>query len=373
MGQSAEQKELAGMEKVLNVESADRQKIAAFQSEALQKWSHVHKIAYGNAKDQLQKMEKVKKAVQGEMLNEHEILLTKDEEIQRLKLALNLATNPQAQHAVHKAESKEQQLEHELKKSATELKGAEDRRQELRHLIAKAEQDHDQHKEITYGAEVQDLVVSIKRGKLHVQALKMALEKARSDVKAADTKAENVQPGTPAAEAVAQATHQSEDKDHKAADEGSAPATIDKSPKLKSLEDQLHAEEEKLAQAKEAEEAKALNKSEEALKKQKASLQAEENKDNKSPQEPLEPQSAPKQPSPSSESEDRAQQAANQAQKLLVVGKQTEKDVNKAAATGEVPTRLGESIQEKRASLLKAELQLKKQQSLLLKVEGDNA
>merc|ERR1712070_556889 len=352
MGQSAEQKELAGMEKVLNVESADRQKIAAFQSEALQKWSHVHKIAYGNAKDQLQKMEKVKKAVQGEMLNEHEILLTKDEEIQRLKLALNLATNPQAQHAVHKAESKEQ---------------------ELRHLIAKAEQDHDQHKEITYGAEVQDLVVSIKRGKLHVQALKMALEKARSDVKAADTKAENVQPGTPAAEAVAQATHQSEDKDHKAADEGSAPATIDKSPKLKSLEDQLHAEEEKLAQAKEAEEAKALNKSEEALKKQKASLQAEEKKDNKSPQEPLEPQSAPKQPSPSSESEDRAQQAANQAQKLLVVGKQSEKDVNKAAATGEVPTRLGESIQEKRASLLKAELQLKKQQSLLLKVEGDNA
>merc|ERR1712086_1030153 len=154
---ASDQKELSSMEKVQNVESADRNKVAAFQSEALKKWSEVHKIAYGDAKNQLNDVAKMKKAVKGEMLNEHELVLTNDEEIQRLKLALNLATNPQQKQAVQLVESKEVQLQNELERSSKELKGAEARRQELRHLIAKAEQDKDEHHEIIYGAEAQDL------------------------------------------------------------------------------------------------------------------------------------------------------------------------------------------------------------------------
>lgn len=355
---SSDQKELSSMEKVQNVESADRKKVAAFQSEALKKWSEVHKIAYGDAKNQLNNVAKMKKAVKGEMLNEHELVLTKDEEIQRLKLALNLATNPQQKQAVHLVESKEVQLQNELKRSSKELKGAEARRQELRHLIAKAEQDKDEHHEIIYGAEAQDLVVSIKRGKLHEEALGVALKAAKADVHATDTQAAQIGPDTPAVEAV------------NGLEPSPAAKPTDLSREKTQLEDQLRAEKAKLSKAQAADEEKALKKSEAELEKQKASLRAQEDK------EPT-PASTPPQPesTPNPASEDRAKQAAKQAEKLLEAGKESAKNVQKAATEKDKPTQLGESnseaIAQNRASLLKAELQLKKQQNLLLKVEGN--
>merc|ERR1711865_1332538 len=325
---ASDQKELSSMEKVQNVESADRHKVAAFQSEALKKWSEVHKIAYGDAKNQLNDVAKMKKAVKGEMLNEHELVLTKDVEIQRLKLALNLATNPQQKQAVQLVESKEVQLQNELERSSKELKGAEARRQELRHLIAKAEQDKDEHHEIIYGAEAQDLVVSIKRGKLHEEALGVALKAAKADVHAIDTQAAQIGPDTPAVEAVNVVE----------------PSQADKPTDLSREKTQLD------------------------LEKQKASLRAQEDK------EPT-PASTPPQPesTPNPASEDRAKQAAKQAQKLLDAGKESTKNVKKAATEKDKPTQLGESnaIAQNGASLLKAELQLKKQQNLLLKVEGN--
>jgi len=355
---ASDQKELSSMEKVQNVESADRNKVAAFQSEALKKWSEVHKIAYGDAKNQLNDVAKMKKAVKGEMLNEHELVLTKDEEIQRLKLALNLATNPQQKQAVQLVESKEVQLQNELERSSKELKGAEARRQELRHLIAKAEQDKDEHHEIIYGAEAQDLVVSIKRGKLHEEALGVALKAAKADVHAIDTQAAQIGPDTPAVEAVNVVEPSQADK----------PTDLSREKTQLDLEDQLRAEKAKLSKAQAEDEEEALKKSEAELEKQKASLRAQEDK------EPT-PASTPPQPesTPNPASEDRAKQAAKQAQKLLDAGKESTKNVKKAATEKDKPTQLGESnaIAQNRASLLKAELQLKKQQNLLLKVEGN--
>merc|ERR1712195_186808 len=355
---ASDQKELSSMEKVQNVESADRNKVAAFQSEALKKWSEVHKIAYGDAKNQLNDVAKMKKAVKGEMLNEHELVLTKDEEIQRLKLALNLATNPQQKQAVQLVESKEVQLQNELERSSKELKGAEARRQELRHLIAKAEQDKDEHHEIIYGAEAQDLVVSIKRGKLHEEALGVALKAAKADVHAIDTQAAQIGPDTPAVEAVNVVEPSQADK----------PTGLSREKTQLDLEDQLRAEKAKLSKAQAEDEEEALKKSEAELEKQKASLRAQEDK------EPT-PASTPPQPesTPNPASEDRAKQAAKQAQKLLDAGKESTKNVKKAATEKDKPTQLGESnaIAQNRASLLKAELQLKKQQNLLLKVEGN--
>merc|ERR1712195_378472 len=355
---ASDQKELSSMEKVQNVESADRNKVAAFQSEALKKWSEVHKIAYGDAKNQLNDVAKMKKAVKGEMLNEHELVLTKDEEIQRLKLALNLATNPQQKQAVQLVESKEVQLQNELERSSKELKGAEARRQELRHLIAKAEQDKDEHHEIIYGAEAQDLVVSIKRGKLHEEALGVALKAAKADVHATDTQAAQIGPDTPAVEAVNVVEPSQADK----------PTDLSREKTQLDLEDQLRAEKAKLSKAQAEDEEEALKKSEAELEQQKASLRAQEDK------EPM-PASTPPQPesTPNPASEDRAKQAAKQAQKLLDAGKESTKNVKKAATEKDKPTQLGESnaIAQNRASLLKAELQLKKQQNLLLKVEGN--
>merc|ERR1711957_407241 len=268
--------------------------------------------------------------VKGEMLNEHELVLTKDEEIQRLKLALNLATNPQQKQAVQLVESKEVQLQNELERSSKELKGAE----------------------------AQDLVVSIKRGKLHEEALGVALKAAKADVHAIDTQAAQIGPDTPAVEAVNVVEPGQADK----------PTDLSREKTQLDLEAQLRAEKAKLSKAQAEDEEEALKKSEAELEKQKASLRAQEDK------EPT-PASTPPQPesTPNPASEDRPKQAAKQAQKLLDAGKESTKNVKKAATEKDKPTQLGESnaIAQNRASLLKAELQLKKQQNLLLKVEGN--
>merc|ERR1711865_1096853 len=205
------------------------------------------------------------------------------------------------------------------------------------------------HHEIIYGAEAQDLVVSIKRGKLHEEALGVALKAAKADVHAIDTQA---------VEAVNVVEPSQADK----------PTGLSREKTQLDLEDQLRAEKAKLSKAQAEDEEEALKKSEAELEKQKASLRAQEDK------EPT-PASTPPQPesTPNPASEDRAKQAAKQAQKLLDAGKESTKNVKKAATEKDKPTQLGESnaIAQNRASLLKAELQLKKQQNLLLKVEGN--
>lgn len=381
-GKVQEQKQLASLEKVKDVENFETKKVAAFQSQALKKWGEVHKLAYDAAKGQIKQVNQLKKTVEGAMLHEHEIALTKDEEIEKLKLALNLATNPAEKKVVHKVESKEQQLSHELKRSADELHQAEAHRQDLKHLIAKAEDEKDQHRQIIYGAEAQDLAVSIKRGKLHTAALQVALKQAQTNVNDADKHVEHGNPASPA-------TASDRQNEEQSSEEEEAPPQND----VQALEDKLRVEKEKLTKAKH-EDAISKSKQQEAkLKREEENLTAQQLQKEmhahkvevSSPQvlpnvkqdnTPI-PETKSSSPNAQSEPQSRAEQVKAKAKQMLVAGKKSSEVTQKAAAEKDTrPTQMGESdsqdVEEKRALLLKAELQLKKQQSLLLKVESGN-
>merc|ERR1712054_70978 len=283
------------------------------------------------------------------MGHEKELLLSKDEQIKKLKLAFNIATNPEAQEAVQHAESREQQLSKELHKSQQELSDRLARKQELRQLIAKAEADKDEHHQITYGAELQDLTVKTKRGQLRIDALQVALKQAQSKTQVTDKMVQNAPADAHAEQAMASAA---------------------KTEQLDALKEKLKAEESKLEMAKKKETDDESGKT--------ADQPVEEGQPSgasaKAPVEPeaqaVEPVSAsPSAPIPS-DTENKAKAAAEVGKQLLKASTKTSKAVGKAVKDNNLAESNTETIYEKKLSLLQAELQLQKKENMLLKLQN---
>lgn len=180
-------------------------------------------------------------------------MLSKDEQIKKLQLALNLATRPEVNSTVNNVESKMHEMKQELQRLEKEVDSQVSKKQELRLQIAHAEKTGDRHSEIVDGAKFQDLKVLIKRGKLHISALKVALSKAKGELKTEDHLAERIptnmandNPSSPAAVSTPLALNGNVTDDHPSPPETqSTPPT----PTSSGLKEKLKVEEEKLRQA----------------------------------------------------------------------------------------------------------------------------
>jgi len=195
--QLSEQQEIQELHQLENSETTVNDKVEGFEKGALKKWGQVHQMAEASAKQEMDQVDQIQKEVKDKV-----VIASKDSQISKLKLALNMAMNPQTVKQVAKIETRETEIRNELARSESSYQAGLKKHEETKASLEKAALEGDQHAEMILGAQDQDLKVALKRAKFHLEGLSLALNKEQ-DVAAAQEKShETIEPDTPAADLV---------------------------------------------------------------------------------------------------------------------------------------------------------------------------
>jgi len=196
--QLSEQQEIQELHQLENSETTVNDKVEGFEKGALKKWGQVHQMAEASAKQEMDQVDQIQKEVNQDKV----VIASKDSQISKLKLALNMAMNPQTVKQVAKIETRETEIRNELARSESSYQAGLKKHEETKASLEKAALEGDQHAEMILGAQDQDLKVALKRAKFHLEGLSLALNKEQ-DVAAAQEKShETIEPDTPAADLV---------------------------------------------------------------------------------------------------------------------------------------------------------------------------